>query len=357
MQRTIIASSGHYLPSIKVENSHFLDKEFYDEKNEPITRSNQEIIEKFQAITEISERRYVTDNLLTSDIAALSAKEALSGVGLNPEELDYIFVAHNFGDLKPTYKETDIMPSLSAKVKHILGIKNPSTKPYDVIFGCPGWIEAFIMGHQFLSSGLGKNALVVGAETLSRVIDEHDRNSMIFADGAGAVVITSKNTDEKEGVISYKTRSDTGEELSYLINEPSLKPEYGGGQMFIRMKGRKVYEYALKHVPNVAKAVLDEAGIHLKEVNKVLIHQANAKMDYAIMDRLCKLYGMKSCHQEIAPMTIQTYGNSSVATIPTLYDKLVKGEINGHTVNSGDYILMASVGAGMNINALLYKIP
>ncbi len=121
------------------------------------------------------------------------------------------------------------------------------------------------------------------------------------------------------------------------------------------MYGRKIYEFALNNVPAAMKSCLDQSGVDIKDVKKILIHQANEKMDEAIIQRFYKLYDIKM-PEGIMPMTINKLGNSSVATVPTLYDMILKGELVGHNINVGDIILFASVGAGMNINAIVYKV-
>ena len=121
------------------------------------------------------------------------------------------------------------------------------------------------------------------------------------------------------------------------------------------MKGRKVYEFALKKVPAAIKNCIDEANLDIEEIKKVFIHQANMKMDEAIVKRLYKLYN-KELPENILPMNIQSLGNSSVATIPTLFDQVLRGEIINHKLNKNDIIVFASVGAGMNVNSVVYKI-
>ena len=123
------------------------------------------------------------------------------------------------------------------------------------------------------------------------------------------------------------------------------------------MAGRKIYEYVLTNVPPAIKETIDAAGIGIDDVEKILIHQANAKMDYAIIPRLYKLYGKTEYDHNITPMIIQEMGNTSVASIPTMYDLITKGKMQGHSMKKGDYIVMCSVGAGMNINAFVYKMP
>jgi 3-oxoacyl-[acyl-carrier-protein] synthase-3 len=137
---------------------------------------------------------------------------------------------------------------------------------------------------------------------------------------------------------------------------PSFNSNEEDAPLYIKMKGRKVYEYALKHVPLAMKACLEQSGVHLSEVNKILIHQANEKMDEEIVNRLYSLYGYDKPAEGIMPMSIQWLGNSSVATIPTLYHMIMKGEMAEHEIKKGDVILFASVGAGMNINAVCYRV-
>lgn len=120
------------------------------------------------------------------------------------------------------------------------------------------------------------------------------------------------------------------------------------------MDGRKIYEFALTNVPNAMKTCLDKSGIDIKNVKKILIHQANEKMDEAIVKRFYKLYKMAP-PENIMPMSIQNLGNSSVATVPTLFDLIIKNKVENHSLSKGDVIMFASVGAGMHINAMVYK--
>lgn len=354
MINSVITGSGHYLPNRIIKNSHFHDYEFFNENGERIEKPGHEITQKFEDITEIKERRYVEDDLLNSDIATFAAKKAIEDAGINPEELDYIIVGHNFGDIDPVGRQVDIMPSISAKVKHNLGIQNLKCKPYDMTFGCPGWVESFILGHQFIQAKIAKKVLVIGSDTLSRASDPHDRSAMIFADGAGAVILEAKEDDHKYGVLNHATLSYTGEEMTFLTNGKSLNPDYVGSAKNINMKGRKVYEFVLKNVPPALKELLDESNLDIDEINKILLHQANAKMDHAMIQRLYKQYGKKA-PENIDPMTVQFLGNTSVATVPTMFDLIAKGQLQPHQFNANDKIIMASVGATMNINAFIYQ--
>jgi 3-oxoacyl-[acyl-carrier-protein] synthase III len=226
---------------------------------------------------------------------------------------------------------------------------------FDVLFGCPGWVLGLMQADAFFKAGMAKKALVIGAESLSRVIDIYDRDSMIFSDGAGAVVLEYKQTVDR-GILSSSAFSHCTEELDYLKMAPSYNPQLDEGVKYMKMKGRKVYEYALKHVPEGMKACYDQTGLSISELKMIFIHQANEKMDEAIVQAFYKLYGYHHPPERVMPMCIQWLGNSSVATIPTLYDLVLRGKIDEHQLNQGDVVLFASVGAGMNINAVVYRL-
>lgn len=355
MKRVVIKGSGSYLPEKIVKGSDFLTHDFYDEGGHPISLPTEVIIKKFEQITEIEERRYITDDLMNSDIATIAAKKAIAAAGIDPEEFDHIIFGHNYGDVTVEKRQVDIMPSMAARVKHHLGIKNRKCIPYDMSFGCPGWVQSMILAQQLAQAGVLKKALIIGAETLSRVIDPHDRNSMIFADGAAAVVVEVEENSEK-GFQTYDVVCDQGEEFFFIGNGKSIHPDYKGSEVNIKMKGRKVYEYVLSNVPGAIKSCIDQAGLHFNDVSKFLIHQANAKMDHAILERLVKLYDLEGDFSHKMPMTIQNFGNTSVATVPTMYDLIMNNQLGSHEINEGDYIVFASVGASMNINAILYKV-
>ncbi|MGI9527711.1 MAG: 3-oxoacyl-ACP synthase III family protein [Weeksellaceae bacterium] len=356
MINAVITGSGHYLPSNVVKNTDFLQHEFYDEGGNKIDKTNEEIIAKFQEITEIKERRYLEKDLSNSQMAAMAANNALEDAGIDKETLDYVIVATNYGDITSETQQSDIVPSISARVKHHLSIANIRCKPYDMTFGCPGWNEGLIMASQFIKAGLAKKILVVGSETLSRALDPHDRSAMIFADGAGAVVLEAKESDKEEGVIHHLTVSYNMEEMKYLMNTTSFNKDYKPTTISIGMKGRKVYEFALRNVPDAIHQLLSEADVDIQLIDKILLHQANAKMDHAMVKRLYKLYGQE-VPVGVDPMTVQLFGNSSVATVPTMFDLVAKNKLGDHHFTPGSYIVMGSVGAGMNINAILYKFP
>jgi len=354
---SIIIGTGSYIPTRRVHNKNFLRNEFYNSDGKKFDKTNKEIINKFEKITGITERRYVTDNLVTSDIAFLASKDALESSKIDKESLDYIIVAHNFGDVRAGNKRSDFVPSLASRVKQRLEIENPKTISYDVPFGCPGWLQGMIQADYYLKSGDAKRTFVIGAETLSRISDPHDRDSMIYADGAGATILEAIENREPVGILSHAARSDALKHAYMLRMDKSYNPNYKGNELFLKMDGRKLYEYALKTVPRVVKESLEKAGLSLGDISRVLIHQANAKMDKAILERLYKLYEEKEIPVYVMPMTISWLGNSSVATLPTLLDLLLKGKIENYELKKGDIVVFASVGAGMNINSMVYKMP
>ncbi|MBK9570494.1 MAG: ketoacyl-ACP synthase III [Chitinophagaceae bacterium] len=355
--RTVITGTGCYIPGVVKTNQQFIEQEFYDDDAQRITTPSQEIVDKFQKITGIEERRYINDNMNSSDMAVIAARLAIEESGIDPEELDQIILAHNFGNVIKNTIQTDVLPALASRVKHELGIKNPNCVAYDILFGCPGWVQGVIQADSYFKSGIAKKALVIGTETLSRVLDMYDRDCMIFSDGAGASVLEARSEDEiNNGILSWSVQSHCIDEAYYLYLGKSNFPGADSRIRYIKMKGKKVYEYAMQHVPAAMKDCLDKAGIPIQKVKKIFIHQANEKMDEGIIRRLFKLYGLTEIPEHIMPMSIHKFGNSSVATIPTLFDMVKKGQVIDHSLNPGDVILFASVGAGMNINAVCYRI-
>ncbi|MFM2439962.1 MAG: hypothetical protein RLZ16_961 [Bacteroidota bacterium] len=352
---TIITGTGSYIPGIVKTNQSFIDNTFYDENGELIKTPSEEIVSKFKDITGIEERRYAEDNLNTSDMATKAAALAIEDAGIDPETIDQIIVAHNFGEVVAGSIQTDTIPSIASRVKHKLGIHNPNCVAYDVLFGCPGWIQGVIQADSFIKSGLAKRCLVIGAETLSRVVDAHDRDSMIFSDGAGACIVEN-SSDSNSGILAASVQSHCIDEAYFLYLGKSNHPEADQVTKYIKMKGRKVYEYAIKNVPLAMKECIEKAGVDILDVKQFFLHQANEKMDEGFIKALFKLYGIREVPSNIMPMSIHELGNSSVATIPTLYDMVRRGKYKDHELQKGDVIVFASVGAGMNINAICYRV-
>lgn len=348
-----ITGIGSYIPTVVAPNKDFSQHVFLNSDGSPIPHSNSTIIEKFQAITGIGERRYAGKEFSTSHLGYFAAEKAIEDAGIDKETLDYIIFAHNFGDIAFGKTQGDTLPSLATRVKNHLGIKNPYCVAYDLLFGCPGWIEGVIHAQAFMRSGMAKKCLVIGAETLSRVVDHKDRDSMIYSDGAGACILEANSKNGE--LLAHVSATHANEEAYYLFYGESYDKAHNDKRQYIKMYGRKIYEFAVTHVPQAMKDCLEKSGIPILELKKIFLHQANEKMDEAIVTRFFKLYDLK-VPEGIMPMNIHKMGNSSVATVPTLFDMVKKGAIENQEVNKGDVVIFASVGAGMNINALVYRV-
>lgn len=356
-RRTTITGTGSYIPTEKITNADFTVHNFYAEDTKRIETPPAEVVEKFRQITGIAERRYASTNLNASDIATIAAEEAIADSGIDPETIDQIILAHNFGNVQKHSIQSDAVPALASRVKHNLKIKNPRCIAYDILFGCPGWVQGLIQADAFFKAGIAQKALVIGTETLSRVLDMYDRDSMIFSDGAGACVVEYQSAEENgSGILASSAVSHCTDEAYFIFMGKSNFPGSDPRIRYIKMHGRKVYEYAMKQVADAMKECLDKAGVTIHQLKKVFIHQANEKMDEGIIKALYRLYGVREIPHAVMPMTIHWLGNSSVATVPTLYDLVRKGKVEDHDLVNGDIILFASVGAGMNINAVCYRV-
>ncbi|HET8855034.1 MAG TPA: ketoacyl-ACP synthase III, partial [Salinimicrobium sp.] len=283
-----ITGVGSYIPKRIEKNSDFQNNQFFNVDGTLFPQPNSVIIEKFRAITGIGERRYLEPELRNSDMALFASEKAIKDANVDPEQLDYIIVAHNYGDIESGKNQSDTVPSIASRVKNKLQIKNPNCVAFDMLFGCPGWIQAVLQANAFIKSGMAKKCLVIGSETLSRVIDPHDRDSMIYSDGAGATVLEA--SDEEGGILSYENATFSLDESNYIYFGQTNHPEKKTGQCYIKMHGRKIYEFALKHVPSAMKTCLEKSGASITDVKKILIHQANEKMDEAIIRRFYKMH-------------------------------------------------------------------
>lgn len=355
---SVFTGTGSYVPTKQIKNDFFHSNEFYDSTGKKLDTPNEEITRKFEEITTIAERRYAEDDQVTSDLALIASNKAIESAGIDKEELDYIIFTHNFGETRVDDIQIDVLPTMAARLKQKLGIRNPSAIAYDVLFGCPGWVQAVIQADYYIRSGDAKKILVVGADVLSRISDPHDRDSMIYADGAGAAIMEARESETPIGILGHNSRSDALDYAKMLYMGYSYEPGLAKKKVhFLKMNGRRLYQYALSNVPNAIKAGLDKLNLNITDISKVLIHQANGKMDDAILKRLFELYNINEVPEYIMPMTISWLGNSSVATVPTLLDMIIRDTMDDHQLQSGDIIVLASVGAGMNINSVVYKLP
>ena len=355
--RTIITGTGSFIPADIKSNRDFTVYDFYDDRQQRISSAPEEIVRKFEMVTGISARRYAGKDVNASDMAAIAGMQAIEDSGVDKETIDQVIVAHNFGNVNKHSIQSDAVPALASRVKFSLGIENPNCVAYDILFGCPGWIQGLIQADAFFKAGLSKKCLVIGAETLSRVIDNYDRDSMIFSDGAGAAMVEARDSGQDgSGIIGSVSQSYVMDEVRFIYMGKSYFPDSDPRIRYMKMQGRKVYEFALKVVPAAMKACLEASNVDIRELKKIFIHQANEKMDIAIIKAFYLLYGLKDVPVNIMPMNIRELGNSSVATVPTLFDMVKRGSFPDHKLNTGEIILFASVGAGMNINAVCYRL-
>lgn len=355
--RTVIIGTGSFIPADIKSNRDFTIHDFYDQGHKRIIGAAPEIVSKFEQVTGIYARRYASTDINASHMAVLAGTAAIEDAHIDPETIDQVIVAHNFGNVNKHSIQSDAVPCLASRVKQAIGIKNPACVAYDLLFGCPGWIQGLIQTDAFFKAGLARRTLVIGTETLSRVIDLYDRDSMIFSDGAGAAVLEAKaGTPHDSGLLGAVAKSYTADEVEYIHMGKSYFPDSDPRVRYLKMQGRKVYEFALKRVPEAMKACLEASKVEIDEVKKIFIHQANEKMDTAIIKAFYLLFDRIQVPDLIMPMNIRELGNSSVATVPTLFDMVRKGVLPDHNLNTGEVILFASVGAGMNINAICYRV-
>src|SRR5690554_5555171 len=283
-----ITGIGSYIPSEIAKNEAFGEHNFFNSDGTPSGQENETIIKKFKAITGIAERRYLPKDLTTSDMAFFAAENAIKNAGIDREELDYIIVAHNYGDVEHDSVQSDTVPSIATRVKHNLKIQKPSCVGYDMLFGCPGWIESVIQANSYIKSGIAKKCLVIGAEALSRVVDPHDRDSMIYSDGAGAAVVEATKKDG--GIQAHFSATYAFDESHFIYFGESNKLEEKNPRRYIKMYGRKIYEFALLNVPKAMKLCLEKTKYGIDDLKMIFIHQANERMDEAIISRFYKLF-------------------------------------------------------------------
>ncbi|MFH1592076.1 MAG: hypothetical protein ABIB47_01780 [Candidatus Woesearchaeota archaeon] len=482
MRRSVITGTGCEIPSRVITPEFFLQSEFYDSEgnrhmnkdNPPREKTTAEIVAEFQNTAGIIERRYVTEGVITSDLGYEASKKAIEASGVYPDSIDIIIFAHDFGDNETSGTHLDLVPSIASRIKHglgivnpsavafdmighpsrlsrimgaitsedslvlndlkagsldkdvalraaeeflwrgdpealrelvvihhpeqttpslaekvksMLGISNPCTVAYDIVFGCPGWLQGVIQAGQYIQAGLANTVLVIGAEVLSKVADPFDRDGQIYADGGGASIVRAVDTTELIGILGYGMRSDTrdaeGNDLLYkLWMGPSNQPGFKGDGLYLKMLGNDIYKYAVGKVPEVMRQCLEGIGLTPQDVAKAFLHQALERMDHDLLSKLMgvkpivvrEVVGGKTVKRRFVPpeiinrympMTVARLGNSSVATLPTLFDlvlrgdpdKLLNGGMSNHILNPMDLIMFASVGAGLNINAVSYRMP
>lgn len=348
-----ITGTGSLLPELVVPNSEFEGNVFYDKKGNRNELPGSEVTAKLEAITGIRERRYIPFDQDSKPLMIEAARLAIADAGIDPNELDGIIVAHNAGNILVGGEAFHTVPNMGALLKNALEITNHECFAYDILFACPGWLQAVIQAHQAIECGDAGHVLVVGIEVASRMLDPHDVDSMILGDGCGAVVLSK--CESGKGVLSYATFSHANKDIENIYLGRSNK-EGVDGNCWFKMNGREVYRYATTWVPKVVKKALDGAGVDISAIDMFLFHQANEKLIQAIANNIADLYeiGREELKTRL-PMTIQFLGNTSVATIPTMLDLILKGKLDGYKITEGDTVVFSSVGAGMHCNAMVYR--
>jgi 3-oxoacyl-[acyl-carrier-protein] synthase-3 len=285
--------------------------------------------------TGIRQRHIAGDGETTSTLATGAAEAALADAGLKPADIDLIIVATS----SPDYT----FPAVATQVQGALGIRHGVA--FDLQAVCSGFVFAVATADKFLVSGSHKRALVIGAETFSRLLDWTDRTTcVLFGDGAGAIVLEAAASDGKltsPGIISAQLRSDgRHREKLYVDGGPSTTKTVG----HLRMEGREVFKHAVGMVTDVVKACFDDAGVAAADIDWFVPHQANRRIIDASADKL-------GLAREKVVVTIDRHGNTSAASIPLALDVAVK---DGR-IKKGDLVMIEAMGGGFTWGAALIR--
>ena len=324
MKNAKMIGFGLYTPKNLVENERL--QEFLETSDEWIrTRTG-------------IERRYISLYENTSDLAIEASKKALSQAGLSPEDIDLIIVA--------TVTPDNFTPSTACIVQDKLGAKNAWA--FDINAACTGFIYALKLGRSLIRSGEANNALIIGAETLSKALNWEDRGScVLFGDGAGATVLTS--TEEDCGIKCVNVKSDGSKGDSLVIQGLPLNSPFKDGkevsENYINMNGREIFKFATKVMEESIVEILEKENIKIEDIAAIIPHQANLR----IIDYVVKRLGIP---REKFITNLQNYGNTSGASIPiALCESIDEGNLK-----KGDNIIMVGFGGGLTWGAALIKL-
>jgi len=352
---SIISGTGSAMPKRVITNDFFLNHTFYNKDGSKNEKPTADVVNKLEEISGIKERRFIGEEEESVDILFEASKKAIDDSGVDKNEIDALIVAHNTGNFLANKGPVfHTVPNVAAVLKNRLKISNHQCHAYDILFGCPGWLQGVIQANRLIESGEAKHVLVAGLEIASRLIDPHDVDYLLMADGCGATIISQSNSKSK-GILSNATFSHSDEDLLNITLGASLNSETVGDTLF-KMNGQRVYKYATTWLPQVIKQSLDQVNISPKEVDYFFFHQANGKMLRVIASNLMKIYGIEDeSYKNKIPSSISFLGNTSVATIPTLFDLVNKNTMEGFELKENQTYVFASVGAGMHCNAIVYK--
>ena len=279
-------------------------------------------------------KRHLVKEETTAQMSAEAAKQALKEAGLKAEELDLIIVGTLSGDY--------VTPSTACEVQAMIGADKAVA--FDVNAACSGFMFAMNTAYAFIQSGIYQNALVIGAEILSRLMDWNDRSTcVLFGDGAGAAVVTA----DKKGLLGFVQGSDGAKGMvlackNRLNNNPLIKHSVEPDHVF--MDGQEVYKFAVSTVPASIQAVLEEAGLEVSDIKYFLLHQANIRIIQSVAKRL-------KADINRFPTTLEHCGNISAASVPILLDEVNKKGM----LQRGDKLAMAGFGAGLTWSAAVIE--
>ena len=320
--RTVIRSVGAYLPKRVMTN---------EEMSRLVDTTDDWISER----TGILQRHIAADGKLTSDLGIAAARQALVRSGIDPVEIDLVICA--------TATPDRTFPATAVKIQHALGITKGAA--FDIQAVCSGFVFAMTTADNFLKTGQFKRAIVIGAETFSRILDWNDRGTcVLFGDGAGAVVLEAQpqhGTREDRGILSTIIRSDGRyEDLLYVDGGPGSTKTTG----HLRMNGREVFRHAVQKIHGVIEETLIQTGYTADEIDLYVPHQANKR----ILDGIAKKLGVGP---EKIVVTLQKHGNTSAASIPLA----LNDAFDNHRIKEGNLILMEAMGGGFTWGAVLAR--
>lgn len=324
----VISGSGASIPKMRVSN-------------EELTARVDTTDEWIRSHTGIGARHFAADGQVTSDLGAEAALAAMRKAGISPEAIDVIVVA----TATPDYLG---FPSTACIIQDKIGAANAAA--FDVVAGCTGFIYGLDVATSMLAASSRKTALVIGAETLSRVSDWEDRAScVLFGDGAAAFVLEKKDTQDGRGLLHSWLRAKGSGAGSLYLSQPERTKTFerfghGGKAPAIVMDGKAVYMFAVKAMTDIIEALLAESGLPLEAFKWIVPHQANAR----IVQAAAKRFGIAESH---IYMNIEEYANTSAASIPIAINELAEKGL----LNKGDLVMAMGFGAGLTYGGSIIR--
>ena len=316
MKYAKVIGTGSYLPSKVVTN---------DDLSRIVDTSDEWIVSR----TGIRQRHIASDSELTSDLASNAAIDALNNAGISADLIDLIIVATTTPD--------NTFPSVATKIQNNIGAKNAAA--FDIQSVCAGFTYAMTVANNFIKSGFSKTVMVIGAETLSRIVNWNDRNTcVLFGDGSGCVILQES---DKPGILNTNIKSDGS---FYKNLKTTSGPSSGNEKSFITMDGQEVFKVAVKKMPEILIHTITEINLNVSDISWIVPHQANVR----IIDLVAKNLDIDNGK---VIKTIDMHANTSAASIPLAFDSAIKDG----KIKSGDIIAMTAIGAGFSWGSVVLK--